>query len=218
MTPIARTALQFAAALTVAVLFTACSADRHTINGGELRGRTVSIVDSATAETIWTRDIPAGKKMVVDFEAADGDDAVFNYTSEPASRMKWWVYPLHQKFILGETIYNSQLAEDHGTVDLPGTPIRMEVTQLDQLVAAPADANGQIQPIEPVMPRRQPTPAPAMDDDSAADAAAPADTMDAASDDMDGAMDDTDSDDDVNAILDALESDDASADDMGGSM
>ncbi len=110
--------------IAAAILLAGCSmsTDTHTFYSYTYRPTTLSLVDNTTKETLWTMDIPVGKKLVVDFDGNQQFNEVFKNRVTPATRMKWKLLDHEES---RESLFINQ---GEGTLDLPGRPIMMQVS------------------------------------------------------------------------------------------
>ena len=130
------------------------SLDRHNFTSSHHLPKRVKLVDTTNGETVWSLDVPVGKKAVVDFET----DSTWNASLRgafPASKVYWDVMPPDTK-----------LAKLEHSKELSGRPVRLEqeIRELDSAVDGPeaegSNANGGS------AGSKQPTPKPATPDQS----------------------------------------------------
>lgn len=112
-----------ALALTLSV---GCSRDRHEINSTHHLPATLTLIDTVHDQTVWSMDIPAGQRLVYDFNYDNAQHEALKSPNAPANTMTWWVFPAHAQGNYGS--YNPAKALDTGVVELPGTPILQRVT------------------------------------------------------------------------------------------
>lgn len=128
-----------------------CTADRHTFYSGRVEGRQLSIIDRITGDELWTKDIPVGTKLVVDLDATEFDDAVFDYSSAEPTKMTWQLYRASDGKFFFENYYQHRRALQAGEIALPGTPVLMRVAVLDSdFTAARGPAVSPMVPAAPV--------------------------------------------------------------------
>ncbi len=111
-----------AIALTLTV---GCSRDRHEVNSTPHLPATMVVIDTVGGETLWSMDVPAGQRLVYDFNYTNSNPEVLRAPNTPPTTMNWWLYPSHAQSNYQN--YSKSKALDSGTVELPGTPIRTEV-------------------------------------------------------------------------------------------
>jgi len=112
-----------ALALTLSV---GCSRDRHEINSTYHLPATLTLIDTVTDQTVWSMDIPAGQRLVYDFDYDSSHNEALKSPNVPASSMRWWTYPAHAQANYGN--YNTTQALDSDVVELPGRPILQRIT------------------------------------------------------------------------------------------
>lgn len=94
-----------------ALLLTACaSQDKHVFESTDHLPATVTVVDTTTDQTLWSRDVPPQHKLVMDFDR-DGEVEFFKVTGKPATSLRYTL-----KDAKGKTIESE-------TVQLPGTSL-----------------------------------------------------------------------------------------------
>jgi len=106
-----------------------CSRDRHEINSTQHLPATVLVIDSVNDQTLWSMDVPAGNRLVWDFDQANNAHEALRRSTAPATTMEWWLFPSTVYANYGN--YPKGKAIDSGSVDLPGTPIRTEIVYRD---------------------------------------------------------------------------------------
>jgi len=109
---------RFAVLACVAILPTACSQslDRHIYTSTATRPTTVTVYEVSTQQQLWTKEIPVGQTLMLDFDRA-GEIEKKLVSLQPATTLKWKLYVDNP---------NATVADD--AMDLPGTPISMKVT------------------------------------------------------------------------------------------
>ena len=76
--------------LAAAVLLSVgCSQDRHVFRSTTLQPKSVSIVSVQSGNTLWTKDIPVGQQLLLDFSRNGKSGEVYNSPNIPADEMKW---------------------------------------------------------------------------------------------------------------------------------
>ena len=116
-------------AVAVMALLGGCrSDDQHEFAMPLDRSGTVTIMDALSEETLWTKPLPPGQKLVLNFErdGAFHDDEFFTTKGGPANEVHWSQYAHGKKVVVNGQPWGKPLG--YGTVDLPGTPVRVEVT------------------------------------------------------------------------------------------
>lgn len=93
-----------------------CSNDRHVFYSTPDQPTTVVLADSITGRTLWEKEVPVQRKLVLDLDR-EGDVEIMKVDPrKPATKMRWKLYDMRS---------NDKL-EDHEQ-ELPGTPIVMRV-------------------------------------------------------------------------------------------
>ncbi len=127
------------AALTLALtLSVGCSRDRHEINSTYHLPATLTLVDTVTDQTVWSMDVPAGQRLVYDFDYKNSHHEALKAPNVPASSMRWWTVPSHAQGNYGN--YNTMKKIDSGVVELPGTPILQKITYRESTKPTQPDA------------------------------------------------------------------------------
>lgn len=105
-----------------ALLSVGCaSVDRHTFQAPYTHDGIVTVVDTETREEVWRHDVPAGHKLVVDFDRTEGHESVFAAQGLPADELEWSLFPADKKMLLKGFSVGDPI--DSGRQDLPGTPV-----------------------------------------------------------------------------------------------
>lgn len=143
--------LSLPALAAVAAFAVGCSSiDRHAIVSPIERPLTVSVVSADDETVFWSMDIPAGQKVVVNFQRDNGG-TFMNSHAIPADRMTWRLYNDNSPGVISG--YSVSSATQSGTVDLPGTPVLLDI---DVTADRPARAAA---PATPAQPAEQAPPA-----------------------------------------------------------
>lgn len=138
--PMYRTALCLTLAAALGAV-AACSAsfpygmslDRHNFTSSHHLPKRVKLVDTTNGETVWSLDVPVGKKAVVDFETDSTGNASLR-GAFPANKVYWDVMPPDTK-----------LAKLQHSKELSGRPVRLEqeIREINPAVDGPeAEAEG----------------------------------------------------------------------------
>lgn len=105
----------------LAMLLTACSRDVHVFNSTVDQPTNVTIYDPMAKQALWTREIPVGQSLRLDFDRA-GESGLREFIttnkSMPATQMKWKMYRTDG--------WTRPLGSE--SVKLPGTPVRIDVS------------------------------------------------------------------------------------------
>ena len=112
--------------LAALVAVTGCSKDRHVFRSTELAQKSVAIVEAQTGESLWSKDIPAGQQLFLDFDRAGGGSEEYGFPNIPADSVRWemWTLAARQKWN-GAMKGGKRL--DSGRQDLPGRPVIIDV-------------------------------------------------------------------------------------------
>jgi len=104
--------------LALALMLTACAAsyDKQVFRSTEDLPTTVEVYEPLTGNSLWTKDIPVGHTLSVDFNGW-GDIGPFAVRKNPATSMKWK---------LSKT--GSFWPVESDKIDLPGRPVSTKVT------------------------------------------------------------------------------------------
>ena len=100
------------------------STDTHVFYSYTYRPTTFSLVDVTTKESLWTMDIPVGKKLAVDFEGKQEHHELFQNRVTPATKMKWRLLDHEAE---REPIYIPN-NKANGTIELPGRPVMIQIS------------------------------------------------------------------------------------------
>lgn len=126
---------RFASALTATVclaavlLATGCSQDRHVYRSTALAPKAVSIVSIETGNTLWTKDVPVGQQLMLDFDRNGKGGEEYQSANIPASGMKWELWSADAIIEYGSKRKGGKKL-DNGKVDLPGEYITIDVKLL----------------------------------------------------------------------------------------
>lgn len=96
--------------------FSKASNDAHEYESTPLLPATVQLKEVHSGTVLWKYDIPAGSKLVVDYDT-EGDIELASISGKPATSMKWWVYGTSR----GEPT-------DKGEMALQGMPVIIELS------------------------------------------------------------------------------------------
>jgi hypothetical protein len=122
--------------LTAALALVGCSQDRHVFRSTSIQPKSVSIVEVETNNTLWSKDVPAGQQLLIDFSRGGRGFEEYSSPDVPADKMKWELWtndavPRYGSHMKG----GKRLAGD--TVDLPGQQVMIKVDILDPNLATP---------------------------------------------------------------------------------
>lgn len=136
-TPIRRSATPLLATvcLLAVLVFTGCSQDRHVFRSTALAPKSVSIVSVETGNTLWTKDVPVGQQLLLDFSRKNKGGEQWSSPNIPADKVKWEIWTLDAIARYGSKMKGGKKL-DSGTVKLPGQMITINVDILDPEVAA----------------------------------------------------------------------------------
>ena len=124
----ARTALGLlgvAGLVAASSLASGCSTDTHRYLSTATAPKSVYVRYVETGETAWSRDIPEGHELKLDFERP-GEGLFRPMPDRPATKMKWKI----KQVSVGSDDRGRPVDEkmnDSGTVDLTGLPVQMDV-------------------------------------------------------------------------------------------
>ena len=130
-------------ALTVfaTLLFAGCSQDHHVYKSTTLQPVQVSIVSFVTGEELWSKRIPVGQQIRLDFSRKGNAVEWIGSPEVPADSFKWQMYNLYTKASMGGARMKGGKKLDSGKVDLPGEAIGIVYAVLDQEDASLTAAN-----------------------------------------------------------------------------
>lgn len=128
-------ALLAAACLTAVLVFTGCSQDRHVYRSTPLAPKSVSIVSVETGNTLWTKDVPVGQQLMLDFSRKGKGGEEYSSPNIPADKFKWELWTNDANARYGSKKVGGKKV-DSGTQDLSGEAIIIDVKILDPEVAA----------------------------------------------------------------------------------
>lgn len=121
--------------LLAVLVFTGCSQDRHVYRSTALAPKSVSIVSVETGNTLWTKDVPVGQQLLLDFSRNNKGGEYWSSPDIPADKVKWETWTLDATARYGSSMKGGKKL-DSGTKDLPGQMITIKVELLDPEVAA----------------------------------------------------------------------------------
>ena len=162
--------------LLAGAVLTGCSQDRHVFISTVNLPTTVTLYDPLADQSVWSKDIPVGQKLVLDLDR-EGEEELFSVSGHPATMLTWELYDLDSS----EPLVEDQMA-------LPGVPIVIKVSYRP----SPEYAPGYTPPYPTTVPAVQPSaveavevvpepePAPAVEpmvEEAEADAAEPVQEM-----------------------------------------
>lgn len=161
---LAKRSLALAALFGLSVAVGCISNDRHVFNSSYHDPATIAILDLETKAELWSKPIPPGSRLIIDFDR-DGHDNMFITTGIPADALSYQLY----KPNAGMAIYGYPHAApvESGKVKLPGSPIilvyqlasegRGVYSPTKPAITGPATPSGEGSPYGPV--GEQPAPA-----------------------------------------------------------
>ena len=125
--------LLLAAALLLSV---GCSQDRHVFRSTALQPKSVSIVSVQSGNTLWTKDIPVGQQLLLDFSRKGKGNEAISSPNIPADKMTWELWtndalPRYGSHMKG----GKRLARETVNFD-KGEYLMIDVDLLDPEVAA----------------------------------------------------------------------------------
>ena len=159
----------------------ACSQDKHVFRSTVFSPKTIELRDMVSRRVIWSKEVPVGYELVLDFDTPY-EKAPFRIGTEPPTKLTW-----HMKRV--ETDLPSTI--EKGKVKLPGVNVIMEVTIRDvpeyppgySPGPPPATSQPVVQPVAEVhAPPREKAPEPEPQPKSPDDAQDPAEPVDPAMD------------------------------------
>lgn len=116
----------FAGVLVVPALLLAlgcASADRHVFESPAIAPKTVTLVDTVDGTTVWSKEIPADHKLVVDLDSPYEDEGA-KPSAVPANKMTWTLYRMTKAETLTTETAELVATED---VALSGRPVHLIV-------------------------------------------------------------------------------------------
>ena len=125
-------ALAVLPALLFVLTLGGCSQDRHVYRSTTLQPKAVSITSFVTGEELWSKRIPPGETLRLDFSRKGNSVEWIGSPEVAADKMKWQLYNKYTKASLGGAIMKGGKKLDGGTIDLPGEQIGIVVTILNQ--------------------------------------------------------------------------------------
>ena len=127
--------LLVAVCLVAVMVSTGCSQDRHVFRSTKLAPKSVSIVSVETGNTLWTKEVPIGQQMLIDFNR-DGDGAESWSSSDvPADELVWETWTLDARARWGSKMKGGKKL-DKGKVELTGEVVAIKVDLLDPEVVS----------------------------------------------------------------------------------
>ncbi len=130
------TTLLASVGLLAVLVFTGCSQDRHVYRSTALAPKSVSIVSIETGNTLWTKNVPIGEQLLLDFSRNGKGGEEYSSPNTPADKVKWETWTLDSIAKWGGSSMKGGKKTDNGSVDLPGQAIIIKVDILDPNVAA----------------------------------------------------------------------------------
>ena len=120
--------------LMAVLVFTGCSQDRHVYRSTAVAPKSVSIVSVETGNTLWTKNVPIGEQLLLDFSRKGKGFEEYSSPNIPADKVKWETWTLDAIAQYGSKMKGGKKT-DSGTEDLPGQAIMIKVDILDPEVA-----------------------------------------------------------------------------------
>ncbi|MEM1107806.1 MAG: hypothetical protein AAGH99_03860 [Planctomycetota bacterium] len=136
-TPIRRrsaTTLLASVCLMAVLVFTGCSQDRHVYRSTAIAPKSVSLVSVESGNTLWTKNIPVGEQLLLDFSRKNKGGEEYSSPEIPADKVTWETWSLDAIAQYGSKMKGGKKI-DSGKVDLPGQEIIIKVDILDPEVA-----------------------------------------------------------------------------------
>lgn len=121
--------------LLAVLVFTGCSQDRHVFRSTAVAPKTVSIVSVETGNTLWTKNVPVGEQLLLDFSRNGKGGEEYASPDVPADAVAWETWTLDAIARYGSKMKGGKKT-DSGKVKLPGQSIIIKVDILDPEVAA----------------------------------------------------------------------------------
>lgn len=121
--------------LMAVLVFTGCSQDRHVYRSTAVAPKSVSIVSVETGNTLWTKNVPIGEQLLLDFSRNGKGGEEWSSPNIPADKVVWETWTLDSIARYGSKMKGGKKT-DNGKVDLPGQAIMIKVDILDPEVAA----------------------------------------------------------------------------------
>ncbi|MEM6853520.1 MAG: hypothetical protein AAF593_03840 [Planctomycetota bacterium] len=120
--------------LMAVLVFTGCSQDRHVYRSTALAPKSVSLVSIETGNTLWTKNVPVGEQLLLDFSRKGKGGEEYSSPNIPADKVKWETWTLDAIARYGSKMKGGKKI-DSGSVDLPGQAFIIKVDRLDPDVA-----------------------------------------------------------------------------------
>jgi len=130
------TALLATFCLSVVLIVTGCSQDRHVYRSTALAPKSVSLISIETGNTLWTKNVPIGEQLLLDFSRNGKGGEEYSSPNTPADEVIWETWTLDSIAKYGGSKMKGGKKTDNGKVDLPGQAIIIKVDILDPEVAA----------------------------------------------------------------------------------
>ena len=113
-----------------------CSQDRHVFRSTTGQPKSVSVVAVDSNETLWSKDVPPGQQLLLDFSRGGRGMESLTSPDVPADKMVWELWTNDAVPRYGSKMKGGRKL-DNGSVNLPGQQIMIEVDILDPNAAAP---------------------------------------------------------------------------------
>ncbi len=73
----------------VLLLSVGCSQDRHVFRSTAIQPKSVSLVSVQSGQTLWTKDIPVGQQLLLDFSRNGKGGEEYSSPNIPADTVQW---------------------------------------------------------------------------------------------------------------------------------
>ncbi|MEM9419692.1 MAG: hypothetical protein AAGA25_11675, partial [Planctomycetota bacterium] len=80
--------------LLAVLVFTGCSKDRHVYRSTAVAPKSVSIVSVETGNTLWTKNVPIGEQLLLDFSRKGKGGEEWRSPNIPADKVEWETWTL----------------------------------------------------------------------------------------------------------------------------
>ena len=111
--------------IVVALSLVACSQDRHVFRSTVFSPKTIAVRDMVSHRVIWSKDVPVGYKLVMDFDSPY-EMAPFRIGSNPPKTLTWKINRIEPGTL--PHILDTLLKSKKGKLSLPGVNIIIDVT------------------------------------------------------------------------------------------
>ena len=111
--------------IVAALSLAACSQDRHVFRSTVFSPKTIAVRDMVSRRVIWSKDVPVGYKLVMDFDSPY-EIAPFRIGSNPPKTLTWNINRIEPGTL--PHILDTLLKSKKGKLSLPGVNIIIDVT------------------------------------------------------------------------------------------